>query len=267
MKKELKEIEQEYFQKEYMKMIEYKEEKNYVSCLLSGLLIQPKLPYSKQLYSCMGESCEKLGFISSGRRCFVLSIHLRPTDLSLLNKYSNFLESNNPQATQMNELKKRRNLLNEENFDLKFYFFKQLMNEGKFEKAYEFISSYFIRNEIENSNEVKIINDEFLKNDQIQFAINILVLGTKLYPKEENFYFLLYELFVKIEDFLSAFKSYVHYIYFSRNLSFDQVLTCANLLEKSKYFWHSFLLYYNYLTQFPNDEKILKKIKELIDQE
>ena len=198
---------------------------------------------------------------------YILGIHLRPTDLEILNKFSNFSELNLPQGNQLNELKKKRNFLNEENFDLKFYFFKQLIKENKIEKSFEFISNFLIKNKIENSNEIKILHDEYLKNDKIDFGIKILIIGTKLFPKEENFYFLLYELFLKKNDYLSSFKAFIHYIYFSRNISFDQILICANLLEKSNYFWHSFLLYYDYLIQFPNDEIILKKIKEIIEKE
>jgi hypothetical protein len=193
-----------------------------------------------------------------------LGLHLRPVDLDLLNKFSNSTE-NTSQASQMLVIKNRRNLLDNDNFDLKFFFFKKLLHEGNVEKSFEMISLYFLRG-VENSNEIKLVYDEYLKANQIDSSINILILGTKLFPKEENFYFLLYELFLKKEDYLSSFKAYIHYLYFSRNISVNQILICGELMEKSNYFWHSFLFYYQYLIQFPKDEKILAKMKEIVKE-
>lgn len=245
----------EFYQKEYIKMINSFEEKDYITSFLNSLILIQKLPYSKKIFQILGESLEKIGFIKQSRRCYIIGLHIRPLEMKLIDKLLSFIEIFEPK--QLDEMKYKKLMIESNDFDLNYYFFKKLLNDKEYESAYKMI----IPN-LTLLNHFKMISEDFLKINEIRYSILTLKKGILIYPNE--LYYPLYELYLKKNDYFQSFKCLLHYSYFT---NIDDYFLCGEYLEKINLNYYSLLCYYKHYLDTKNEKSFekIKKIKEKIE--
>lgn len=131
-------------------------------------------------------------------------MHVRPTEISSLKSFINFAETHDPTITQ--QLYLHLYQLQPLVFDYRFKLFMYMMNNKQYKYAFLFILDYFkntIQTKRENFiQEITSVIQEFLKNNQSEYAIQLLQFGVRVEPKEVSFYDLLFELYRKKEEYL-----------------------------------------------------------------
>jgi hypothetical protein len=117
----------------------------------------------------------------------------------------------------------------------------------------------------------RTVAQQFVSVEQYSYAVQVYQLASILTPEQSTFYYSLYEIYQKLGAYLDAFKAYALFIYtlsiggagtgdidvdlsdanvFSNMLTMGNIGTieqyqkCGELLEKSGYYSHAFLAYY-----------------------
>ncbi len=240
---------------------------------LIGKLAEPSLCLD------LGNSMEKLEWISEARRSFQLGLHLFPSHFPLLQAMELLILKHGPFNGQRNQILLKQLIYDESRlqFPIWFHFFKillfeQLKTDKKASKSFHFIMNYFVPkyklqfdknhssmillNSFQLSEFLQIV-EQFIKAEQYALALQILELATQLQPMDSSLYYSMYELQIKLQNPLQAFKCFVMYLYLSGSgliqtseeqqaspFVLEQYRIMAELLEQSKWYWHAFIAYY-----------------------
>ncbi|KAF0978600.1 hypothetical protein FDP41_002420 [Naegleria fowleri] len=164
------------------------------------------------------------------------------------------------------ELQFRQLMIHPLDFELRLFFVKKLIdsyllntttnNKRKQSKMahdiYLFVLDYFDKKYIskiielkvnhsvlsmEQVQEFKIMIELFQQNKLEKYAIELNRLVLKLCPTSDpQLYQSLFDLYMKGNEYLKAFKMYSHYMYLTGNNSIENYATCGECLEKAGYY-------------------------------
>ncbi|EFC43722.1 predicted protein [Naegleria gruberi] len=225
-----------------------------------------------------------LNNIQSLQSCIIEGSQVRDFESGQLARKTNIEENRS-----LKELQLRQLMVNPSDFELRVFFLRKLIDKylgatKRDEKRelesqiYKFVLDYFNRKYIskivniqanysmlnmEQVQEFKMIIEMLQQNKLERYALELNRLVIKLAPSLDPQLFLSqYDLYLKFDDYLNAFKSYSHFMYLTGNNSIESYAICGECLEKAGYyhkaiiaFWQCHLLQQQELMTYRQQEQ------------
>lgn len=134
----------EYCQRKYVETVRLlDDEKDYSSVFLNCAELAHRLPHAKTLWLMWAQCAEKLNLMDAARRCFVVGLHLAPSHVQMLDQFRQFVLANGPHNGQAEELRFRQLLFDQDDFELRTHYLKNLLAKCEYKQAFQFMMHYF----------------------------------------------------------------------------------------------------------------------------